>query len=157
MYKKKILVCYRSNIETLEFDVDIQLPHLYIDAQYEIDGRILLLPVTGSGRLTGNFTNCAGFVKFTAEIIKKSDDQEYFLVKEFNLKITVNNGHLRLDDLFGGDKVIGDVVNNAINSNFEAFLKELMPLVEKELAQKFFEIGNNIVEQFTYDQLFPIN
>lgn len=148
---------FSSHIDTLDFDVDIQLPHLYIDAQYEIDGRVLLLPITGTGRLTGNFTECTGFVNFKAEIQKKSDGQDYFMVKEFTLKITINKGNLNLDNLFNGDKVIGDVVNNAINANFDAFLKELLPMIDAALAKKFYEIGNSVVEQFTYDQLFPVN
>ncbi|XP_015109264.1 protein takeout [Diachasma alloeum] len=145
-----------ADMGSLVYLLDVFLPHLSIDGQYEIDGKVLLLPITGSGRIMGNFTDCLGAVKFTAET-ETVDGVEYFRVREFELKITVGKGTLRLDNLFGGDKVIGDVVNNAINNNFDAFLKELMPVVERALGRAFRDIGQTIVNQFTYDQLFPLD
>ncbi|XP_011309503.1 protein takeout [Fopius arisanus] len=145
-----------ANMATFTYFLNVFLPHLSIDGQYEIDGKVILLPITGSGRITGNFTDCLGAVKFIAGTAV-DNGVEYFRIKEFDLKITVGKGSLRLDNLFGGDKVIGDVVNNAINNNFDAFLKELMPVVEKALGVAFREIGQNIVNQFTFDQLFPLD
>lgn len=32
------------------------LPHLYVLGDYNINGRVLLLPISGSGKFTGNFS-----------------------------------------------------------------------------------------------------
>ncbi|XP_034934943.1 protein takeout [Chelonus insularis] len=147
----------KADMTNLIYKLDIVLPHLYVDGEYDVDGRILLLPVTGSGRMTGNFTDCTGAVKFTGEIYKNDAGVEYLRVKDdFNLKITVHKGSLKLDNLFGGQKAIGEVINSAINSNFDAILRELKPLIEKALADVFLEVGNSIVSIFTYEQLFPL-
>lgn len=147
---------FSAHMDTMVFDLDVLLPHLSIDGHYELDGKVILLPITGSGGITGNFTECLGVVKFTAEA-EVVDGIRYFRVRDFDLKITVGKGSLRLDNLFGGDKVIGDVVNNAINNNFDAFMKEILPVVERALSTAFREIGQTIVNQFTYDQLFPLD
>ncbi|XP_008551166.1 circadian clock-controlled protein daywake [Microplitis demolitor] len=144
------------DMATLEFNVDILLPHLYVEGIYEIDGKVLLLPITGSGRMIGNFTDCIGSVKFFASAKPDAQGVKQFNIDEFNLKVTVGNGNLQLDNLFGGDKTIGDVVNQAINANFAIFLREILPLVEKSLAIAFRDIGNGIVNSFTFDQLFPM-
>lgn len=51
----------------------------------------------------------------------------------------------------------GDVVNDTINKNFDAFLKELLPVIERSLAAVFLKISNSIVSPYTFDQLFPKN
>lgn len=76
-------------------------------------------------------------------------------IMDFKLKVSVGTGTLKFDNLFGGDRVLGDAVNSAINNNFDLFIKELMPLVEKALSDAFKTIADNIVGQFTFAQLFP--
>jgi hypothetical protein len=145
----------RVDLSTLRFALDILLPHLYIEGNYEIDGRVLLLPIKGNGPMTGNFTDATGSVKIQGTLMKDASGDEHVNLTEFRLRISIRKGTLRLENLFGGDPTLGNVVNNAINSNFDAFIKELQPLIEKALSQAFTDIGNSIVRPFTYAQLFP--
>ncbi|XP_044742557.1 protein takeout-like [Chrysoperla carnea] len=144
----------KVNNEKQTYVGDVDLPHLYIEADYGLDGRILLIPIRGSGPLFGNLTNCKGRVSVQGELYEL-DGVTKIRFTSLNLKIKVGNGNIKLENLFGGEKVLGDVVNGAINSNFDAFLKELLPVIEKALSKVFLDIANNVVEPFTYDQLFP--
>ncbi|KAL7294605.1 hypothetical protein TKK_0011911 [Trichogramma kaykai] len=145
----------RVDISTLRFAMDILLPHLYIEGTYEVDGRVLLLPIKGNGPLTGNFTDALGSVKVQGDLFKADDGTDHLHLSEFRMRIAIRQGSLKLENLFGGDATLGTVVNNAINNNFDAFIKELNPLIEKALSTAFMEIGNSIVKPYTYSQLFP--
>lgn len=147
----------KVDLDQLLFNIDVSLPHLHIQGLYTVDGKVLLLPITGSGHVTGNFTECTGSVRVHATMEKQPNGVDHVAIDEFKMKITVGKGTLNLDNLFGGEKVLGDVVNNAINSNFNAFLRELQPLIEQTLSDAFRDIANSIVNQFTYEQLFPQN
>lgn len=147
----------RVDVSQLRFALDITLPHLYIEGQYEIDGRVLLLPIRGNGPMTGNFTMATGSVKIQAGLFKDDQGHDHLKLNEFRMRISIRKGSLKLENLFGGDPTLGNVVNNAINSNFDAFIKELQPLIEKALSSAFTDIGNNIVRPFTYEQLFPMS
>lgn len=48
------------------------------------------------------------------------------------------------------------VISDVVNKNFQLFLKELMPILERSLARKFMDVGNSIVKPFTCTQLFPL-
>ncbi|XP_014210436.1 circadian clock-controlled protein [Copidosoma floridanum] len=145
----------RVDMNTLRFAMDILLPHLYIEGLYEINGKVLLLPIRGSGPLTGNFTDATGSVKIQAATSKDINGDDHITLNEFRMRISIRKGSLNLENLFNGDPTLGTVINNAINSNFDAFLKELQPLIEKALSNAFTDISNKIVNPFTYNQLFP--
>ncbi|XP_012275264.1 circadian clock-controlled protein [Orussus abietinus] len=145
----------KIDLDHLRFAVDVDLPHLYIDGQYSIDGRVLLLPIRGSGPLYGNFSAATGAVKLKGELRKDKEGLDHLHFEEFRMKISIGKGSLRLENLFGGERALGDVVNGAINSNFDSFIKELQPLIEHALSEAFVEISNRIVNPFTYEQLFP--
>lgn len=150
-----LIIC-RSNIETLNFLVDLDFSKLIIKGEYDVDGRILLLRIHGSGSLNGQFNDCKAFVKLQMEMIKGKDDQNYLKLADLQTKIFVGSGsNLKLDNLFGGDPVLGDAINVAINSNFESFLKEIIPLIEIAISNTFTDISNSILKQFPYEKLFP--
>lgn len=144
----------KADLDRLVFNVDVALPNIFVQGMYEIDGKVLLLPIQGSGPMTGNFTDCKGAVQFVGRL-DDANGEKYLKINDFKMKIAVGKGTMQLDNLFGGERALGDAVNSAINSNFDGFLRELQPIVEQALADAFLEIGNSIVAQFTYEQLFP--
>lgn len=137
-----------------KYTFNIDLPHLYVTGRYVVDGRVLFLPITGAGKLTGNFTNGEGFVRLKG-IKKEINGQTHFVVNKLDIKIKVQSGKIFLEDLFGGDKTLGEIINKVINDNFDAFTLDLIPLIEKSLAKIFKSTGNKIFKRFTLAQLFP--
>ena len=120
-----------------------------------MDGRIILLQIRGSGPMTGDFTNCKALVKLQMQMSKRNNDENYLKLTELKTRISVGGGKLNLKNLFGGDPVLGEAVNNAINSNFDSFLKEIKPSIESAISNTFTEIANGILQEFTYEMLFP--
>lgn len=95
-----------------------------------------------------------GDVKIRGEQ-KTINGKTHMVVKKLDIKIKVQNGRLNLDNLFGGDKVLGDIINHTINQNFNILSQEIIPLIEKALSRIFKRTGNKILERFTEEQLFP--
>ncbi|KAH8360139.1 hypothetical protein KR093_011040, partial [Drosophila rubida] len=145
----------RASIQNKRFDFELVLPHLQGEGQYDINGNILALPIKGSGPFVGNFTNFVAYVRITYDV-KNVNDIDYFDIKEFALKIRTGKGRLRLENLFNGDKVLGDVINQTINENFELFTNEVIAPIARALEVKFLAIATKILENFTYNELFPV-
>lgn len=120
-----------------------------------MDGQIILLRIHGNGPLNGLFHNCKAIVKMQMEMIKGKDDQNYIKIVDLQTKIFIGSGSLKLDNLFGGDPVLGDAINVAINSNFDSFMKEIIPVIETAISSTFINISNSILLQFPYEILFP--
>ncbi|KYQ52587.1 Circadian clock-controlled protein [Trachymyrmex zeteki] len=145
----------KIDFNTLIVLVDVELPNIQVEGIYGIDGKLLLLPIRGSGPIHGNFSNCIGACKIQIAKYFDEDGEEKMHITDFKLKISVGKGTIKLDNLFGGEQALGDVINSAINNNFELFMKELLPFVEKALSDSFQNIASSIIQQFTFAQLFP--
>lgn len=52
-------------------------------------------------------------------------------------------------------QISGDAINNVINENFDVISKDIIPLVERALQRVLKRISSKIIENFTYDQIFP--
>ncbi|KAK1120375.1 hypothetical protein K0M31_012356 [Melipona bicolor] len=145
----------KANLETLTFVADLDLPRLSLKGNYDVNGRIILLHIRGNGPMEGNVTNSKGFVKIQMKEYKKEDGESYLKVAEIKTKIFVQDGALHLQNLFGGDPVLGEAVNNAINSNFNGFVTEIKPALESAISNAFTDIANGILQQVPFKTLFP--
>jgi len=137
-----------------EYQFEMFLPHLYVEGVYNVNGQILLIPIKGSGKFTGNFTSCSGSVRLVSG--KYSSMDETVQITKFDIKIKLGNGYIALKNLFNGDKVLGNAINDVINQNFDVLSKDIVPLIEKALQRHFKKIANKISSRFTYGQLFPV-
>ncbi|KAL1449799.1 hypothetical protein WDU94_002273 [Cyamophila willieti] len=51
------------------------------------------------------------------------------------IKLKISKGKVHLTNLFNGDKQLGEMINTAINQNFESFMKEMSPIIEQTLSK----------------------
>lgn len=50
---------HSADLDNLDLEFDLELPMLYTVAQYDVSGRILLIPIKGNGPLYGNWSKCS--------------------------------------------------------------------------------------------------
>lgn len=71
------------------------------------------------------------------------------------MKVSVGRARFRLENLFNGDQVLGEIGNQVINENSQLFLDELIPGFEKSLSKTFLDIANGVLTDVTFDEMFP--
>ncbi|XP_026466735.1 protein takeout-like [Ctenocephalides felis] len=143
-----------ADFETLTFNFEVFLPHIEAKGNYNIDGNILLLPIRGNGPFTANFTNSTGKALLTGKTFVR-DGKNILNADKMNIKIKLGKGNIDLRNLFGGDKTLGNIINQTINSNIEILSTEIVPLIEKALSKLFIRIANQIIDRYTFEQLYP--
>lgn len=85
----------------------------------------------------------------------QKNGQTYLKFDTFDLKIKIGKNKLKLNNLFNGDKNLELVGNQYINDNSEMFLNEIIPGLEKNLAEIFTKTANEIIATASVDELFP--
>lgn len=148
----------KLNVDLANYQVDISvdLPSLTFSGQYEVSGRLLVLPLKGKGPVRANATDCKGDVVLYAELVNKPDG-DYLHFRDIDMKITIAGYHVRLDNLFNGDRFLGEATNAALNENPRELIAYLKPVVEKTVKNVIQKIANQITQHFTIQELLPEN
>jgi hypothetical protein len=67
----------------LDFEFDLQLPLLYTVAEYDISGRILLIPVKGHGPFYGNwskFSTALSLLRSVTHSVNLTEGRDIYLI-----------------------------------------------------------------------------
>lgn len=99
--------------------------------------------------------NFYAYVKIISELVTNNNEQR-LKISDLIVRIRTGQGNIYLQNLFNGDKSLGDIVNETINQNFELFTNELIGPIERALEKKFLAITQKIMETFSYEELFPL-
>lgn len=132
-------------------------PTITIAGTYTASGRVLLLPVTGTGPSNITLKDMNISYEYDWPLKKRSSGREYIDI--INSKMTLNSlGHMavRFDNLFNGDRLLGENMNNFINENWREVSKEFGPGVADAIGEVFKLVLKNICDAVPYDVVFNI-
>ncbi|KAF5285654.1 hypothetical protein FQR65_LT13084 [Abscondita terminalis] len=134
--------------------IKLFLPHLHVISQYSMEGRILMMPISGKGESSGNYSDIDVTVTMQGQRIQK-DGVEYFNIKDFYVDFVLGHVTLQLNNLFNGDKTLGDAMNTFINENWQNVVKEIKPVLEDTIAGVCKKMANKIFSKFSLDKILP--
>jgi Haemolymph juvenile hormone binding protein (JHBP) len=94
-------------------------------------------------------------VRAKAKTYKGQDGQTYIKIDQMQIKIVPGRSKLELKNLFDNNPSLKVIGSAFIDSNTGAFVNDIIPVLEKNLATTFTKVANEIVKESSYDELFP--
>ncbi|XP_050308147.1 protein takeout-like [Anthonomus grandis grandis] len=151
-----------STLKDLLFDFDNKIIEITMHSDmvqligtYDIKGKILVLPITGNG--PANITIHDGIFKYKVSYkMEKRGGFDYVKLDQKNDKLdfTITEAYFQLDNLFEGNKAMGDNVNKFLNANQQDVLKEVGGAISGTVRAIAYTVGNAVLSNIPYDQLF---
>ncbi|XP_063224140.1 protein takeout-like [Bacillus rossius redtenbacheri] len=139
----------------LSVDIAVKDTDLQIISKYGIKGKVLVLPINGEGDLNLTLKNFVGTYKTKYDLYKKDDGLEYIKLTDNEFNFDVSQVFFHFENLFNGDKALGDNMNVFLNENWQEVLKEIKPVVTEVVRSIISKILTQIAERVSYDNLFP--
>ena len=134
----------------------LYIPHLEMRSNYIMDGKILMLPITGEGLAYGNYTDIDVIVTIQGErYIDRSTAKTHFRVVEFYCDFDVGHAGIHLDNLFNGDETLADAMNLFLNDNWKIVSAEVKPALEDTVSRLFKSFSNKLYAKYPIDTLLP--
>ncbi|XP_015109262.1 protein takeout [Diachasma alloeum] len=151
------------NLKSVKIDADndrirlkLYIPRLTMTSNYNMSGKILMLPITGHGQARGNFSDIDAIVTIQGERYQGSNTtQIYFRVLDCYCDFEVGHASLYLENLFNGDETLADTMNLFLNDNWRAVAAEIKPALEDTVGRMFKNFSNKIYSKYPLDQLLP--
>lgn len=149
-------IFHSANAKDIRFDVIVGLPKLDVHGKYK-----MIFDFLGSSiKSDGDY-----FTQFSAAKLKLSMKGHRYLkngiefIKFDPFEVKFNRGvvsYLKITNLLGGNKVFGQIVHGLLENNQDFLLKSIYPQIEAGLSKTMTSIANQIVENASYDELFPV-
>ncbi|XP_055903324.1 protein takeout-like [Eupeodes corollae] len=142
------------------FGKDISQPHemvissksMTLLSDYTISGKVLILPITGSGKSNLTMDNVKLIMQLNAEPLVKNG-KTYMHVKKLKLDVETTRLHFDFKNLYNGDKNLGDSTNLFLNENWKDIFGEVRKTMTSAFASVFKKVINDILKNFPYDEL----
>ncbi|PSN54021.1 Protein takeout [Blattella germanica] len=149
-----ILSNFRADLDNRILETDATMQSATLSGKYDMDGKFLVLPMKGNGNCRMEFTGMKVALKLIAEPLMKKGKQ-YWNVLEFKVKVThLDKLVVNFDNLFNGDKVLGDNTNKVLNENWGGFWEELRPTFEDSFGQIFLYLAKQCFGKVPENEIF---
>ncbi|XP_065371541.1 uncharacterized protein LOC135963553 [Calliphora vicina] len=136
---------------TQKHEITLKCEQLDLVGDYNIKGRILVLPITGTGKSNITMLNVELIMKFTATPMEK-DGATYMKINKFQLQPEPKDMIFKIDNLFNGDKALGDNMNLFLNENWSDIYKEISGSIGSAFGKIFQSVIGHVFTKYPYDQ-----
>lgn len=92
-------------------------------------------------------------VKFKARVVEKNGKQ-YIDFQRAKLSLNPRKIYFYLENLFNGDKTLGDNMNKFINENSEDIFNELKPAIVEAMGAVIISVANGPFGKYAYSEVF---
>ncbi|KAL4142457.1 hypothetical protein QTP88_004912 [Uroleucon formosanum] len=128
---------------------------LEITGQYTVNGKVLVLPITGNGPCSIVLHEPVLELEEISGTPFEKNGKTFVQVKNVNLKVkSVKKLNIKLENLFNGNKQLGDSMNSILNQNWEVLLEELKPAFEEAIGAISQDIVNKVFQKTAYSDIF---
>lgn len=137
-----------------ELEIPVSVPEgLALKGHYQINGKVLVLPITGEGECELHLENVTALAHLKGKDITK-DGEKYLEVTDFTFQFDTTRFRLNFQNLFNGNKELGTQMNQFLNDNWKDILHELKPAITDAFGAVFAEITNRIFLKVPSSKLF---
>lgn len=121
---------------------------------YTMKGQILVLPIVGEGFANVSMNELTTRHELHGEYFQGKDNNTYINITSYKIKFKPKWVKLRFDNLFNGDKLLGETMNRFMNDNWEPVFYGIIPGYEEKFGEKFKSVANILFHQVPVDLIF---
>lgn len=122
-------------------------------SDYEMSGRILVLPIVGKGKSNVTMYNLTTKHEIYGEPVEK-DGEMYMKIKKYHVKFYPKKMTMNFENLFNGDRQLGSTMNRFLNENWKIVFDEVSGGYEDTFGFIFKEITNKIFLKVPMNKIF---
>lgn len=124
-----------------------------IFGDYTMEGQILVLPIKGVGKTNVTLTNVTGIIELRGEYFDKNGET-YIDITSFKFKLKPKHATFLFENIFRGDPVLSNTINNFMNENWELVANTLLPGYEARFGERFAVVANQIFKNVPMKMIF---
>ncbi|KAK9892734.1 hypothetical protein WA026_021925 [Henosepilachna vigintioctopunctata] len=150
------------NIKVEDFEVDLDkgiltikqsYPGFLMNAEYNMMGKILVLPVFGNGHCTVTLEKVKPVYQAKFDLISRKGEK-YMRITSEHYTLNASFAKYNFENVFNGDKILGAEINKVINDNWKEIYDEVIPGYESAIGMLLTNIANRFLNRVPVSALF---
>ncbi|XP_037950945.1 protein takeout-like [Teleopsis dalmanni] len=136
----------RVSKKDFSWETKIFIPHFRIDGNYKMEGRILLIPLSGNGKMFIELENLDIIMHTKTRLFERGNFTFYNVT---NIRVDLNLGGLKtyFDNLFNGRSLeVERSTNQFFNKKWPEFFEALRPLISETVERVLFDILHKVFD-----------
>ncbi|XP_055680196.1 protein takeout-like [Lutzomyia longipalpis] len=144
---------WSKEFDGTDAEIVLKAPKFTITGPFTIKGNFLRFLIEGSGISNVTLSNVDARMKFKLKKVTK-DGKVYATVDKFMVKITTTRMYMHLENIFDGDAMLKEIVDQFIDENWEMIFKDIEPSAMKTFGKIWQDIFNHILSRIPYGEFF---
>ncbi|XP_017052330.2 uncharacterized protein LOC108095673 [Drosophila ficusphila] len=138
---------------TTKHEVRLVTKTISLIGPYTIQGKVLILPISGTGISNMTMANIKVIVSFWGKPLEKNGET-YLDVTDLKFTMKPESNHYHFTNLFNGDKALGDNMNVFLNENSEAIYKETASAIDRAFSELYLGVVKGVFSKLPYAKFF---
>ncbi|XP_054270295.1 protein takeout-like [Macrosteles quadrilineatus] len=152
--KNAQFIAARTDLKKRHIEWDFKFPSVFIRGIYNITGQVLILPIMGNGHANITINDLTITYKYDW-VLNKKGSKHYMNFTKSSLDFDIGGASFYLENLFNGDKLLGENMNYFLNQNWREVTKELGPAIGEAIGEVFRLLLTNIADLVPYEYIYP--
>ncbi|CAG9821091.1 unnamed protein product [Phaedon cochleariae] len=145
---------FEFDVPNLQFFGHAIFKGIKMEGKYDLHGKILAVPLDGSGTFNCTIDNCRTTVHQKTKLITRKGEK-YLDISFTNTTMHIGKTRTQLNGLFGDNKELAEVTNKLINDNADELFGEIQPVLEQVMTNLLNDvILGAFIRQIPYDKLY---
>ncbi|XP_059490190.1 uncharacterized protein LOC132205255 [Neocloeon triangulifer] len=154
--KNTHFISVKNDLKSGDVEWKFYMPQISLLGQYNVTGRVLLLPLRGHGDMNITLDDLEVNYSFRLKLLPPNKENVVYLKPEGNrLSFKTSKTHINLENLFEGQKALSDQMNIFLNENWRDLVTDLGPPIAEALSTATNQLMLTLTKQVPYDEIFP--
>lgn len=145
---------FKSDLKNYVMELTVTLPILSVTTDFDVKGRLLVVPLNGKGVFASNITNTKADVKLSGKLVERRGNK-YMEVVDVVSKINVGDSTMDFRGNSGRNDLISTSTTEFIQQNKQQVMDIIKPIVEETANAVIQQFANRFFGSQPYDTIVP--
>ncbi|XP_016949393.1 circadian clock-controlled protein daywake [Drosophila biarmipes] len=138
----------------LKLTMVLDAPELVVRAKYDVNGKLLILPIVSEGDLTIRLNEVQLKSRIMVEPEKRSDGHTYLNITDYKTITKIKGGHFDMTNLFNDNVELRESTLKVLNQEWNTLAVDVQPKLNEACSKAFRSILQNLWKNIPYDEFF---
>lgn len=127
----------RADVNNYNIEMKLKIPRIEIKGKYDVNGNVLLFPVRSKGDFWAVFLEVDAVARIFGKEVKNKQNVRFMKIDRMFVDFKLAKSRFRIKDIINHGNIIGDAMNQFLNTNSDEIIKEMKPAANVAIAKHF--------------------